>query len=147
MEDLIKSLVSAALFVPLSASPAGAQDQPPPLNQPDRGDTFTLDGDRVIVGAGISVVPRYIGSHSSSVIPMAEVRGQVSGIAFSTDGTSLSVDAVPRKDGMGWKFQAGPMLELRLDRNRFISGTPVEQLGKLKAAWEPGVWASKRLAS
>ena len=137
MSHSAKGLICATLMACASAAPVSAQEGAPSTDQPD---AQILGGDRIIVGAGIAAVPSYIGSKSVSVVPTVAIQGQISGISFNSQGTSLYVDAIPNRGVQGWKLQAGPMLSLRLDRNSFINGTQVEKLGKLKKAWEPGAW-------
>lgn len=105
------------------------------------GDDIDIGGDRVTIGAGLAVVPSYIGSDSSIVLPTFAVQGQVSGIAFNSQGTSLYVDAIPDTGKPGWKLQLGPLAALRLDRNSMIDDAAVAALGTRKKALELGGWA------
>jgi len=103
-------------------------------------DDIRLGGDRITLGVGAALVPSYIGSNTSTIVPTAAVQGQVSGISFSSQGTSLSVDLVPDSGKPGWKLQLGPVAMLRLDRNGMIGDKAVAALGKLDKAWEVGGW-------
>lgn len=124
----MRFLVLAALIV---ATPAVAQSTT---------DDVDVGGNRVTVGIGPAVVPSYIGSNNSVVIPGVAVQGQLWGHSFGTAGTEFSVDAI-RGDGKpGWKLEAGPSINLRLDRTALIRDAQVTALGKLKTAWEPGAW-------
>ena len=55
------------------------------------------------------MIPDYEGSDDYRCIPAAAVRGQVSGISFSTRGTYLYVDVIPRGTGK-LDFDAGPIV-------------------------------------
>lgn len=124
----MRFLVLAAL---IAATPAAAQST---------GDVVDVGGNRVTVGIGPAVVPSYIGSNDSVVIPAVAVQGQLWGYSFGTAGTEFSVDAI-RGDGKpGWKLEAGPSINVRLDRTALIRDAQVKALGKLKTAWEPGAW-------
>lgn len=119
-----------ALLIALGAPavPAWAQDVP------------DLSADRITIGVGPAFVPRYVGSDRMTVVPGIAAQGQVSHRSFETAGTSLSVDLIPDADKPGWKFQAGPMFNLRLDRTARIAEPQVAALGTRKTAWEPGAW-------
>jgi outer membrane protein len=122
-----RSVLAFCLVAPFS-SVASAQDDIRPA------------GDRVTFGVGAAFVPSYIGSNTGTIVPTAAVQGHVSGLAFSSQGTSLSVDLVPDNGKPGWKLQLGPVAMLRLDRNGMIKDKAVSALGKLDKAWEVGGW-------
>lgn len=117
-----------------AASPALAQD-PAPLPSPDEmsnRDSFTLAG-----GAGIA--PDYEGSDDYRFIPVAAIRGQHKGISFSTRGTYLYVDVIPRSGNVS--FDVGPIVGVRLGNRRKIEDNVVEDLPRLKRALEVGGFA------
>lgn len=128
----------AACLLMLVVAPVAAQDAPAPPTVPTDG--IDVGADRITVGIGPALVPSYSGSDQYVVVPGIAVQGQVSGIAFNTQGTSLYVDVVPDHGQPGWKVQLGPLVALRLDRNSRISDPAVEALGKLKRAVEVGAW-------
>ncbi|WP_159981281.1 MULTISPECIES: MipA/OmpV family protein [unclassified Novosphingobium] len=103
-----------------------------------RPDDLKVGGDRISVGVGVASTPTYVGSDKSTVIPMAAVQGQVSGISFNTMGTAIYVDAVPSSGKPGWKLELGPLAALRLDRTSRIGDSAVRALGKLNTAVELG---------
>ena len=103
-----------------------------------RPDDLKIGGDRVSVGLGVASTPRYIGSDSTILTPTAAIQGQVSGVAFNTSGTSISVDAVPSSGKPGWKLELGPLAALRLDRNGRIGDKAVAALGDRRKAIELG---------
>jgi outer membrane protein len=103
-------------------------------------DDIRPGGDRMTLGVGAAFVSSYIGSNTGTIVPMAAVQGQVSGLSFSSQGTSLSVDLVPDGGKPGWKLQLGPVAMLRLDRSGMIGNKAVAALGKLDKAWEVGGW-------
>lgn len=116
----------------LLALPAHAQDVS------GRPDDFQLGGDRVSIGVGASLTPDYIGADSSVIRPTAAIQGQISGIAFNTSGTALYADLIPDRGKTGWKWELGPLIALRLDRNGHIRDSQVAALGKRKKALELG---------
>lgn len=131
----------AALLLIASAaaaygSNAMAQSQIPSAS--GRPDGLNPGGDRITVGVGVASTPSYVGSDSSTIIPMAAVQGQISGISFNTQGTALYVDAIPSSGKPGWKLTLGPLAAVRLDRTSGINDSAVRALGKLKTAVELG---------
>jgi outer membrane scaffolding protein for murein synthesis (MipA/OmpV family) len=132
----MKTLLAAAAVVLPTA--AAAQDAPAPPTA--AAPPIDLGGDRITVGLAAALVPGYAGSDDYTLVPGIAVQGQVSDISFNTQGTSLYVDAIPGHGGVGWKVQLGPLANLRLDRHTLIGDDRVEALGKLKAAYELGVW-------
>ncbi len=123
----------------MQAISASAQEAvPPTADSSDR--PLNLGEDRITIGVGAAVVPRYIGSNETIMVPSVALEGQVSGIAFQTQGTSINLDLVPDHGAQGWKVQAGPILNVRLDRTAMLGSGPIAALGKLKTAWEPGAW-------
>lgn len=121
----------AAYLLPLlAAAPALAQqsaDSPP-----------DLDRDSVTVGVGAAVVPSYEGSDNSVVTAVPGVRGRVSGINFTVRGNRAWADLIPTPGGPGWDFQAGPVVNINLNRTSRIGDRQVSALGKIKAAAELG---------
>lgn len=95
---------------------------------------------RVTAGLGVASVPSYIGSDQNVIVPMAAAQGQIAGVGFELEGTSLSLDFVPRGDARGFKIQAGPVAALRLDRTTKIRDHAVRALGELSTAVELGGW-------
>jgi outer membrane scaffolding protein for murein synthesis (MipA/OmpV family) len=135
MMKTIALLLAAAASLPTAAH---AQDAPAP---PTAAATpVDLGADRITVGVAAAVTPGYTGSDDYSIVPGIAVQGQVSGISFETAGTALYVDAIRGHGGVGWKVQLGPLANLRLDRHTLIGDPQVEALGKLKPAYELGVW-------
>ncbi len=120
------AVVAVALIF---APPAFAQDA---TSDPNR--------DTLSIGVGAAVVPRYEGSDSSRIVPAAAVRGKLSGLSFTTQGTALFVDLVPSSGGPGTKFTFGPMAHLTLNRSgRKTTRDPqVVALGRIPVAVELG---------
>lgn len=119
-----------ALLPLIVAAPALAQQSSEPA--PD------LSRDTVTVGAGLAVVPSYDGSDKSVVTVAPAVRGTVSGINFAVLGSRAWADLIADSAGPGWDFQAGPVLNLNLNRTARIEDRQVQALGKIKAAAEAG---------
>lgn len=134
-----------ALLAALSiVTPAFAQDSAPAgVSGADASSADTnvdTSRDRLTVGVGVGTTPRYSGASRSMTIPVVAVQGQVSGISFATQGTSVFADLIPSKGKPGWKLQFGPEVALRLDRNTSPGDVAVARLGKIDRAWEAGGW-------
>lgn len=120
------------------SAPAIAQDAPssPALPTPeDIGHRNSLT-----LGVGGAITPDYEGSNDYRVIPAAAIRGQYNGIAFSTRGTYLYVDLIPRGSGK-LDIDAGPIAGVRLGTRRHIKDDIVELLPRRKRAIEVGGFA------
>ncbi len=129
----MKALLIAAALSAL-ASPAFAQSGDTALPDPnDQSDTFSI-------GAGVGIVPDYEGSNDYRLIPAVAARGRVRGISFSTRGTYLYVDVIPRGAGK-IEFDAGPIAGVRLNRTGKIKDDFVNRLPDRKAAIELGGFA------
>ena len=127
------SLAALAAF----ASPALAQSTvaaPPPASTlPDPND----NSDELMIGLGGALLPDYTGSNDYRLTPAAVARGRVHGISFSTRGTALEVNLIPRgKDK--FSLSAGPIAGLGLDRSAKIKDPVVRLLPKRKKAIELG---------
>jgi len=120
------------------AAPALAQSEPPPGPQPSAEDLARKDS--VTIGVGGALIPDYEGSNDDRLIPAAAIRGQVSGIGFSTKGTYLYVDVIPRGSSK-LKFDAGPIVGARANRTRHIKDDIVDLLPRRKTAIEVGGFA------
>jgi len=130
----MKIMLFAATAMLAVANPAVAQSSEAALPDPnDRSDNFTI-------GAGVGLVPDYEGSDDYRIIPAVAVRGRVNGISFSTRGTYLYVDLIPRGAGK-IDFDAGPIVGVRLNRTRKIKDDAVDRLPERNAAIEVGGFA------
>ncbi|HXH15369.1 MAG TPA: MipA/OmpV family protein [Sphingomonas sp.] len=126
----MKHLLLAAALTAF-ATPALAQSIDVALPDPnDQSDTVTI-------GAGVGIVPDYEGSDDYRLIPAVAARGRISGFSFFTRGTYLYVDLVPRGSAK-IEFDAGPIVGVRLNRNRKIKDDFVDRLPERKAAIEVG---------
>lgn len=123
------ALASLPLFV---AAPALAQQQTADAPPPD------LNRDTVMVGVGAAVVPSYDGSDKSVLTAAPAVRGRVSGINFAVLGSRAWADLIADNNGPGWDFQAGPVVNVNLNRTSRIEDRQVAALGKVDAAIEAG---------
>ena len=119
-------------------APAMAQNQPAAGQLPSPEEVSKRD--TVTVGVGAAITPDYEGSDDYRVIPAAAIRGQVSGISFTTRGTYLYVDVVPKSGGK-LDFDAGPIAGLPLITRRHIHDDVVELLPRRKRAVEVGGFA------
>ena len=135
------SILATMLAVPLVAAPAAAFAQDttqtaPPTPNPDIG----MSGDRVTIGVGAATVPDYEGADSNDIIPAAVAIGTIGGFDFFTRGTQLYVDVIKDPAGPGTKFELGPIVGVRLQRNsrKGIDDAQVRALGKIDTAYEVG---------
>ena len=120
-----------ALAALLGASPAYAQNALPDPN--DQSDVFS-------VGVGGGFIPDYEGSDDYELIPVAGIRGRVSGFNFYTRGTYLYVDFIRRGDNP-LEFDAGPIAGVRLNRTGKVDDDAVDALPELDTAFEVGGFA------
>ena len=120
-----------------TAAPALAQstDAAPPAstNLPDPND----QSDTLTIGVGGALLPDYEGSDDYRFTPAAALRGRYKGISFSTRGTSLAVNVIPRGAGK-ISFSAGPIAGLRLNRTGDIKDAVVKLLPERRRAVELG---------
>lgn len=118
----------------LAATPVLGQSLQDPLPDPnDQSDTFSI-------GAGIGTVPDYEGSNDYKFIPIAGIRGRVSGINFYTRGTYLYVDLIKRGDS-AVDFDIGPIAGVRMNRTGKVDDDAVDALPELDTAFEVGGYA------
>ncbi len=94
----------------------------------------------VTVALGAGYVPDYEGSDDYRLIPAAAIRGQLSGISFSTQGTYLYVDVIPKRSSKV-DLILGPVAGVRLNRTRKIKDDVVDLLPDRKTAIELGGYA------
>lgn len=113
----------------LASTPVFAQEV-----EPDAG------GDSVTIGVGPATIPRYEGSDDNTIIPAGAIRGVISGIEFSTVGTALYTDLIPKPDGVGTDVILGPVVHVGLNRTsrKRIRDPQIIALGKLDTAIEVG---------
>jgi outer membrane scaffolding protein for murein synthesis (MipA/OmpV family) len=138
-EKLMRRLACIALATASCiASPALAQSAPPSAELPKPEELSNRDMFTVAVGVGYT--PDYEGSDDYRIIPAAAIRGQVSGINFSTEGTYLYVDVFP-KTSSNYDFLIGPVVGARLNRTRKIDDDIVRLLPEKKTAIELGGYA------
>ena len=138
----MRHLICAALAACV-ASPALAQSAPADAQTPSAADLAHKD--RVTIGVGAALIPDYEGADESRLIPAAAVRGQVSGIQFSTQGTYLYVDAIPRGDRK-LEFDLGPIVGARMNRTKHhLKDDIVDLLPTRKTAIEVGGFAGVTL--
>ena len=137
----MKSAIILAAGLVSVASPALAQPASPNTGPTDGPGTALPDPndqrDTLTIGLGGAVLPDYEGSDDYRVIPAAAIRGRYRGISFSTRGTFLYVDLVPRGTNK-LAFNAGPIIGARLNRTGDIKDPIVDRLPELKTAVEVG---------
>lgn len=120
------------------ASPVLAQSTPATAELPNPDELSNRD--MVTVALGVGYTPDYEGSDDYRIIPAAAIRGQVSGISFSTQGTYLYVDVIP-KSSSKFDLILGPVAGVRLNRTRKIDDDIVNLLPERKTAIEVGGYA------
>jgi len=123
-------LCIASLWL-IAAVPASAQETPTP---------DTVKTDMITVGAGIALVPDYLGSRDSKIVPVPGARVSLDGFGLTLAGNRGWADLVPDNRGVkGFDWQLGPLFNLNLNRSRKISDRQVAALGKIPVAIEGGV--------
>ena len=127
---LATCLASPALAQAAPAGPTGALPDPTEINSRD---TLTI-------AAGAGIVPDYEGSDDYRFIPVGAVRGRYKGIGFTTRGSYLYVDVVPRGSGK-LDFEFGPIVGARFNSRRHIDDPVVKLLPNRKTAFEVGGFA------
>jgi outer membrane scaffolding protein for murein synthesis (MipA/OmpV family) len=123
-----------ALAAGFAASPALAQSEPAAGQLPTPEEISTRDS--LTIGLGAAVTPDYEGSNDYRIIPAGAIRGKYKGISFSTRGTYLFVDVVPGSGKV--ELDAGPIVGVRMNSRRHIEDDVVEDLPRLKRAFEVG---------
>jgi len=117
----------------VAALPATAQEAPPPE---------TVKTNLITLGAGIALVPDYVGSRDSKIVPVPGARVSLDGFSFTLAGNRGWADLVPDNRGVrGFDFQLGPLASLDLNRSRKVRDPQINALGKVRAAIEGGVQA------
>jgi outer membrane protein len=113
----------------------------PALAQPAPSPEELARKDSVTVGVGGALIPDYEGANEYRLIPAAAIRGQVSGISFSTKGTYLYVDVIPRGSSK-LEFDVGPIVGVRSNRTKHnLKDDIVDLLPRRKTAIEIGGFA------
>jgi len=141
--------VPARLLVPILtalclASPAMAAQEGPPPEATRAGPPAAWHSggkwapDRVIIGLGGGIAPDYSGSDDYEFQPGGVVQGTVSGFAFAMRGTNFYVDLARERRGAKLDLIAGPVVQLRFDRNGKVEDPRVGALGELGTAVELG---------
>jgi MipA family protein len=97
--------------------------------------------DRLTVGLAVAVSPSYEGSDNYRLSPGGLVQGQVAGFSFAARGTNFYVDLIREAPRSKIDIVAGPVVQLRLERNGNIRDPQVAALGKIKPALELGGYA------
>lgn len=94
--------------------------------------------DRLTVGLAVAVSPSYDGSDNYRLSPGGFLQAELSGFSFAARGTNLYVDLLREAPRSKIDFVAGPVVQLRLERNSRILDPQVAALGKIKPALELG---------
>lgn len=115
------------------ASPSLAQRAPMPSPE------SLQNHDIMTIGVGGAILPDYEGSDDYRIIPAASIRGRISGVAITTNGTYLYVDPI-RKSGKV-SLDAGPIAGLRLDSIHHADDPVVKLLPERHTAIEVGAFA------
>src|SRR4051812_23886444 len=104
-------LAACCLGAPAFAQSAAGNAELPSAESLSNRDTLTI-------GVGVGILPDYVGSNDYRIIPVGAVRGQYRGIAFSTNGSYLQADLVPRSGKVDFDF--GPIVGVRFNGRRHI---------------------------
>lgn len=144
---VLATVTSSLCAFCLAPAPALAQAEdrrsgaPPGSGSPERNPAEKWPADRITVGLGGGIAPDYSGSDDYEFQPGGIVQGSVSGFNFAMRGLNLYVDLARERRGAGIDVIAGPVVQLRLDRNGKVEDPRVAALGKLKSAVELGGYA------
>jgi len=116
------------------AAPALAQDA---ASDPDAAASTR---DMLTIGVGGAITPRFEGADDYQIVPAAAIRGKVSGISFSTNGTGIFTDIIPSTGSTAWKFVLGPVAHLTLNRSsrRVVRDPAIVALGRIPVTVELG---------
>lgn len=133
----MRRFICLALAGCCAASAAVAQSSPAGAQMPSAEDLAKRN--TVTLGVGGAVVPDYEGSNDYRIFPVGAIRGQVSGISFTTRGAYLYVDVVPHSGK--FDFNAGPVIGARFNGRRHIKDPVVKLLPQTKTAIEAGAFA------
>jgi outer membrane scaffolding protein for murein synthesis (MipA/OmpV family) len=132
---ILRAVAFAALFL---AVPQAAFAQELPQSAGDDGEASVFDGDYLIVGGGLAVVPSYEGSDDLVAIPAAGFAGRVAGVRIMARAAGFALDLVPEGKQAKVGLTLGPVLRYRTNRTSNIADPVVEKLGKLPGAIEAG---------
>lgn len=125
-------LVKFAAVVLLIPMPALAQSEVAP-------EESALDGDYLLVGAGIVVNPSYDGSDDEVVTPFPLVQGSLKGVGINPRPGGIALDLIPDGDDPRFGVSLGPVATVSFNRVRQIKDPVVKAAGKLDTAIEIGV--------
>jgi MipA family protein len=133
------SLLALPLFALAVPALAAAQDAPAwPSSPAAAGETGKWQPDRLTVGFGGGIAPDYSGSDDYRFQPGGIVQGSVSGFNFAMRGLNFYVDLARERRGASLDLIAGPVLQLRSDRNGTVDDPRIAALGRRKTALEAG---------
>jgi MipA family protein len=121
-----KPVLEAADDAP--AAPAGGPRRGPPPEDPTR----------LTFGLGGGIGPSYEGSNAYDFQPGGIIQGAIDGIEFGARGTNLYVDFVRDSRDRKTNFNAGPIIQLNLDRTNGIKDAQVRALGEKATTLEIG---------
>lgn len=128
---MIKLVKFAALALCLPV-PALAQE----VNVPEDS---ALDGDYLVVGAGVVYGPSYDGSNDQVVSPFPLVQGSLGGVAINPRPGGIALDLIPDAEDARFGVALGPLATISFNRSRQIKDPVVKAAGKLDEAIEIGV--------
>lgn len=98
-----------------------------------------LDGDYLLVGAGIVYGPSYDGSDDGVVSPFPLLQGSLGGVGINPRPGGISLDLIPDGDDPRFGVSLGPVATVSFNRARQIKDPVVKAAGKLDTAIEIGV--------
>jgi outer membrane protein len=133
-----RSIRVALLLLGVAAAPAAGQSVPSTAGMPSPEEISSRDSFTLALGVGM--VPDYEGSDDYRLIPAGGARGKYHGISFYSRGLYLFADVVP-SSGDKVKFNAGPVIGIRLNRTRKVKDDFVDLLPERKMALEVGGFA------
>ncbi|PEQ14421.1 structural protein MipA [Novosphingobium sp. PC22D] len=127
----MKPFAFAAAAMALAPVTALAQAGPEP-------EESALDGDYLILGAGVVYGPSYDGSDDQVVSPIPLVQGRFKGITISPRRGGVGLDLIPDGEDARFGVSLGPVVNYSANRARRIKDPVVKAAGKLDEAIEIG---------
>lgn len=108
------------------------------IAQPEQSGRPPSNPDFITIGIGAGIGPSYEGSNDYEFKPGPYLQGRVSGIEFAANGPGLTFDLIPDKRGQSLNFAAGPLFQLRFDRDGDTEDDVVNLLSDRDVAFELG---------
>lgn len=134
MLPLLRAVVLAAALFPAAAQAQSVDGAMP-------GEENAFDGDYLVVGAGLALIPSYEGSDDGTVILAGGVTGRIGGVGIGARSGGISLDLIDDPAGQKVGFALGPVARWRGNRTAHIVDSVVQRLGTIRGTVETGIAA------